>query len=100
MDFWVTDHRLLLKWTVIYRSSLFHRIGILGDMGGVSVPGVLSTSGGVGGAWWHCRAAVIYIKVLLLGCGAETMDRSVLDEANHQSLQRPLRPTSTVVPIF
>ncbi len=66
----------------IYRGSLFHRIGILGNIGGVSGPGVLGTIEGVGGTWWHCRAAVICIKVLLLGCGAETRDTSVLKETN------------------
>ena len=66
----------------IYSSSCFRRIGIVRNVGGVSGPGVFGTIDGVGGTWWHCRAAVICVKVLLLGCGAETMDRSVLKQTN------------------
>lgn len=79
MSFLVTDHRLLLERTIVY-SHLLIALGYLEIWEAFQGQGFLGTIGGLSGTWWHCRAKVMCMKVLLLGWDEETMDRSVLEE--------------------
>ena len=83
MDLWVSGHRFLLEWTIMYiEVHSFIALGYWEIWEAFQGLVFLGTIEGVGGTWWHCNAAVISIKALLLGCGAKTMDRSVLKETN------------------
>ena len=78
MDLYLNDHGLRLERTFCIQYFIFSSHWDIGTYGRRSQGRVcLRTIEGVGCTWRHCPVASICMKRLLLGCGAEALDRSV-----------------------